>query len=69
MAYTKIMTAEGKELNFITQQYEVGLYVIVNNNSSAQFDVSDSERDFHKKLQKKAKKNGDTILESSFIFN
>ena len=68
MAYTKIQTKDGQSLTFLTQQYEVGLYCIVNNDPSQQFGVDEDEEKFHKNLHKQATKNGDKIESSSYSF-
>ena len=65
MGFTKIKTKEGKEISFTTQQYQVGLYVIINNDPSMQMTSNLSDDNYHKKIVKQAKKNGDEIIVSS----
>ena len=65
--YTKIQTKEGKELLFTTQQYEVGLYIIINNDPSKQFTIDTKERDFHIELRRDSRKNKSIILEGSIL--
>lgn len=64
--FTELITKEGK-LTFQTQQYKVGLYVIINNDASKQFCVNDNEDMFHKKLRLKALKAGDTIANGTIL--
>lgn len=65
--FTKIKTKEGKELNFVTQQYETGLYIIVNNNPALQGSSLLKEEAYHKQLRIKAIKIGDTLLDGTII--
>jgi hypothetical protein len=60
--FTKILTKEGEELNFVTQQYSVGTYVIINNDPSKQFGVDMKEDEYHKKLRITCIKGGDTLV-------
>lgn len=53
--YTKIKTKKGKIFAFTTQQYEVGLYIMVTDekgNLIDQFGSDLKEEEFHKKLKK-----------------
>jgi hypothetical protein len=66
--YTKIKrTDDGKEFIFLTQQYEVGTYCIVNSDPSQQFGVQVKEEKFHADLRKKAIKHGDKVLAGSIL--
>ena len=65
--FTKIKTKEGKELNFVTQQYGLGLYIIVNNNPSLQDSSLLKEEAYHKQLRIKAIKSGDTLIDGTII--
>lgn len=65
---TTIYCKERKQtLSFVTQQYEVGLYVAlyVKGQSIPSQTTSDlNEVEFHKQVRKEAKKNGDTFKKS-----
>lgn len=65
--YTNIRTQDGKTLNITTQQYQVGTYVIVNNDPSQQFGINDPEEKFHLKIRKNCIKNGDTLVSGSIL--
>ena len=66
--YTKIKdVANNKELTFVTQQYEIGTYCIINNDPSQQFGLDVKEEIFHKDLRIDVIKNGDQILKGSFL--
>ena len=56
-----------KELSFVTQQYQIGTYVIVNNDPKLQFGVNCKEEEYHKKLRIKAIKMGDDIISGSIL--
>jgi len=50
--YTKIKNKKtGKITEFQTQQYDVGLYVIVDNDPSQQFNLDVKEQVFHDKIR------------------
>lgn len=49
--YTKIKTKEGREVFFRTKQYDVGVYVIQDDNPAMQFGLDMSEEEFHKQLR------------------
>lgn len=65
--FTTIKTKKGEELNFVTQQYTLGLYIIVNNNSALQGSSLLKEEIYHKQLRIKALKNGDTLIDGTII--
>lgn len=65
--FTKIKTKEGKELNFVTKQYELCLYIIVNNNPALQSSSLLKEEAYHKRLRIKAIKSGDTLVDGTII--
>jgi hypothetical protein len=65
--YTNIETKSGEKISFLTQQYQVGLYCIINGDSSKQFGIDAKDADFHAEVRKKALKNGDTLLSGSYI--
>lgn len=65
--YTKIKAKDGKETLFLTQQYEVGTYCIINNDPGKQFGVDEKEDVFHIGIRKKVIKMGDTLLAGTFI--
>ena len=50
--------------NFTTQQYKIGLYLIIDNNAFKQSGLANvKEIDFHKDLRKEIKKNKDILIE------
>lgn len=65
--YTKIKAKDGKETLFLTQQYEIGTYCIIDNDPGKQFGVDEKEEVFHAGIRKKVIKMGDTLLAGSFI--
>ena len=65
--FTKILTKEGMELNFVTQQYNVGTYVIINNDPSMQFGVDKKEDVYHKEIRIQCIKGGDTLVGGSLL--
>jgi len=65
--FTTIKTKEGQEINITTQQYVVGLYVIINNDPSQQFGVNTDETKYHKDIRIKCIKNGDTLVGGSVL--
>ena len=65
--YTKIKTKGGVILEFVSQQYEVGTYFIINNNSKLQGTSSLKEEDFHKKVRKSFLKTGGILLDGTYI--
>ena len=56
-----------KDISFVTQQYEVGTYVIINNDPAMQFGISIKEEEYHKKIRIKAIKVGYTIISGSIL--
>jgi len=58
---TIIKNKEGKGLTFQTQQYETGLYVIINDRPDSQYCVNKTEEKYHKGLIKTAVTIGDTV--------
>lgn len=67
--YTTIETKEGEKLTFLTQQYTIGIYCIINNDPSQQFGIDTKEVAFHKKIRKQAIKNNDKFIEGTPIEN
>lgn len=68
--FTKIKTVEGIKIFFRTQQYESGVYVIVNDEPFNQWvERNISERDWHIKLRRKYIKNNGIILDGTKIEN
>ena len=61
---TKIETTDG-ECTFITQQYEIGLYVAIYQGGRcvSQNTSNKKEEAFHKSIRKKALKQGHKILD------
>jgi hypothetical protein len=60
--YTTIVTNEGQEIKVVSQQYEVGLYVILNNDPANQFGVNKKEDLYHKDIRIKTLKMGGKII-------
>jgi len=58
---TIIKNKEGKELTFQTQQYETGLYLIIDNNPALQYNLQTTEEKYHKKLITTAIKQRDEV--------
>lgn len=54
---TTTIDENNKEHSFVTQQYKVGLYVIIDSDPSQQFCSDLKEVDFHKKLREDYKFN------------
>ena len=50
---TTIIDNEHKEHKIVTQQYQVGTYVIIDNDPAQQFGVNTSEVKYHKLLRKR----------------
>lgn len=48
---TTIIDENNKEHTITTQQYEVGLYVIVDNDPAQQFSLNATEEEYHKWLR------------------
>lgn len=65
--FTKIKNKEGKELNVVTKQYEIGLYIIINNNPALQGSSLLKEEAYHKRLRIKVIKSGDTLVDGTII--
>ena len=49
--FTKIQDKNGKITFFRSQQYDIGLYVIQDDDPAMQFNLDVSEQDFHKKIR------------------
>lgn len=56
---TVIIDDDNKEHTVVTQQYEVGLYVIIDSDLSLQFNFKHKENKFHELLRKANKYNID----------
>lgn len=65
--FTKIKTKEGETLHFNSKQYEIGTYIIINNNPACQLTSSLKEEKFHIKLRIEAIKNSDTLVDGTII--
>ena len=65
--FTTIKIKEGKELSFVTQQYKIGLYIIVNSDPALQGSSLLKEEIYHKQLRIKAIKAGDTLVDGTII--
>lgn len=65
--FTEITASDGTITNIVTQEYEVGTYIIVNNNAQLQGGTTLKEIPYHIKLRKKALKRGDKITKGSYI--
>ena len=54
--YTKIENKKTKEITeFQTQQYSIGLYLIINNDPAQQFNLDAKEQDFHDEIRSNKK--------------
>ena len=61
--------SNGNKLKFVTQQYEIGTYCIINDDVNQQFGVDAKEIDFHKDIREQITKSGGKILENSTPIN
>lgn len=60
---TTILTKENKKVTFTTQQYEVGLYLIINNDPAKQYNLNvHDEKEWHKSLRKGILEKGEEII-------
>lgn len=60
---TTILTKENKKVTFTTQQYEVGLYLIINNDPAKQYTLNThDEKEWHKSLRKGILEKGEEII-------
>ena len=59
---TIIITKDGERLSFVTQQYEIGLYCIINDDPSQQHTFDVSEKEFHKNIRKLYIEKGGQIV-------
>lgn len=64
---TKIKHPNGVVDNIITQQYEIGLYGIINNDPARQFAIDIKESTYHIKLRLLAIKTGLKIIGGDII--
>lgn len=67
--YTILFDPKHGQLRFDTQQYEIGTYVIINNNTKYQGAVDKKEIDYHISIRKKCIKKGGYIIEGNIIEN
>ena len=68
--YTKLKQIDGKPNFFNTNQWSVGVYVIINNDPKTQYCIHNiTEREFHIKLRRDCLKSGGTILDGTKIEN
>jgi hypothetical protein len=65
--FTKIHNKNGQEMSIVSQQYDTGVHVIINDDPKQQFGVIGKEEDFHKKVRIKAIKNGDILINGTYI--
>jgi len=66
--YTKIQITNTKKIHtFVTKQYEVGTYVIIDNDPALQGGVTIKERDYHIKIRKETLKNKDSIIDGTIL--
>lgn len=65
--YTEFKDNEGKKNNVTTQQYQIGTYVIFDNDPSTQCATTLKESLFHKKLREKILDDNGTLLAGSII--
>lgn len=65
--YTVVQEVDGSKNTIVTKQYEVGTYVIINNDPSLQFNVDKKEEDYHFSIRKKALKEGAKIIGGTII--
>lgn len=65
--FTKYQNKDGTIFSVVSQQYQVGTYFIVNNDSRLQGGSDLKEEDFHKDLRKNLLKSGKTLLDGSYI--
>lgn len=59
MSYVTYIIDNGVEHKILTEQYEVGLYVIEDDNSAKQYSLDAEEIEFHKELRSKYEYNKD----------
>lgn len=55
------------EYTFVTQQYIVGTYCIINGDPNSQHGSSLTEDEYHIEIRKQAIKNGDIIVNGTII--
>jgi hypothetical protein len=65
--FTKVKLKDGTIDYIASQQYSIGTYIIINNDSSKQFGVDDEEKIFHKKIRISILKDGGCILNGTFL--
>ena len=66
--YTKFKDSNGTVVKVTTQQYVVGLYVLINEgNKTEQYGCDMKEKDFHIKLRKECLDNRGIILDGDII--
>ena len=65
--YTKIKETDGTITVIASQQYEIGLYVIINNNPALQFTSNLPENEFHRRIRHNALKRDAVILDGNII--
>jgi hypothetical protein len=65
--FTIIKEPDGTETNIVTQEYEVGTYIIINNDPSLQSGSVLKEIPYHIKIRKAALKQGASIISGTYI--
>jgi hypothetical protein len=65
--FTVIKEVDGEKTSIITKQYEVGTYIIINNDPSLQMGTALDECPYHIKIRKAALKRNATIINGSII--
>lgn len=66
--FTKIYNNKtNKEISIVTQQYEIGTYIIINNDPMLQGTTILKEEQYHKKIRISAIKNNDIIISGSIL--
>lgn len=62
-----ILEIDNKEVSFVTQQYEMGTYFIINNDPSMQGGSKKKEKDYHISIRRKAIKSNINILRGTIF--
>lgn len=56
---TVIIDDDNEEHEIVTQQYQVGLYVIIDHDPAQQFGLDIEEKEYHRKLREEYNYNSD----------
>jgi len=65
--WTKLQDPEEGILEFNTQQYKIGTYVIINSNPTKQFTTSLNENEYHCRIRLQCLKRGGKILNGNNV--